>query len=155
MFGDGGGGVVASTHMQMLMYLCGLAQTISLFLLAPPQEQRCRNLSDSVMPNTKELLICQMCWYRQGGFNPGVRFPNKDVCYLCSNFTFSQSCCPARVCSFHAIKNRMSSHMSQCCVCHKPIFPSNNSRNQSFGPMPAQLCQFCGFGSYGKLCCEF
>ena len=120
-----------------------------------PQELRCRNPTDPVVPNTRELLICQLCQHRQGGFNPGVRYPNKDACCLCSNYVFSPNGHPARICHMHAMKSRMNPSMTPCCVCRKPIFLADVRKNPSFGPAPAQLCQFCGFGIYAKSCCEF
>ena len=118
-----------------------------------------------MVPNTRELVICQLCQHRQGGFNPAVRFPNKSVCYLCSNLTFSKTCRPARICYVHAMKTRAGPSASPCCVCRQTVFLANvGGRGKSsssspgvaaFGPVPAQLCQFCGFGIHGKSCCEF
>ncbi|KAK7107773.1 telomerase protein component 1-like [Littorina saxatilis] len=119
-------------------------------------DMRCRNPSDPVVPNTRELMMCQMCRQRRGGFNPSVLFPNNDVCYLCSNFiTFSSNPHPARICFVHAMKNRMGPNISPCCVCGQHVFLTHVRKNSSVGPTAASLCHVCGFGLMGKSCCEF
>ncbi|KAL8599183.1 hypothetical protein ACOMHN_007899 [Nucella lapillus] len=124
------------------------------------RDQRCRNPSDTVL-GTKELVLCQGCGIRTGGFNRGVHFPNRDVCYLCSSLVFRMSgrnLTPARICSFHAMRSRMGPNIHSCCVCGFTVVVDNQKKTGStslIGPLPALLCQHCGFGINGKVCCMF
>ncbi|XP_076466852.1 telomerase protein component 1-like [Babylonia areolata] len=119
-------------------------------------ELRCRNPSDT-LSGTREIIMCQMCTHRSGGFNPGVLFPNKDVCCLCCSLVVQPPASRrhARLCMQHAMKNRMGPSVYRCCVCQGVVMADRIDATKPFGPKPAVLCHLCGLGINGKMCAMF